>query len=144
MTIIVLCGGLSSERDVSLSSGVGVTNAMREQGHRAVLVDLYFGYQEGYDDPKEIFEKPLREEKYSVAETEPDLAAVRASRKQDNDSLMGDNVFEVCRAADIVFPALHGDEGENGKLQPRCDMRGMRHTVRGYLCSARATDWPPL
>lgn len=140
MNIIVLCGGLSSERDVSISSGVGVTRALRERGHKAVLVDLYFGYTGTYSDPREIFDRPMDDPDCAVAESEPDLAAVRASRKQDNDSLMGDNVLEVCRAADIVFLALHGEEGENGKLQAAFDIHGIRYTGSGYLGSALAMN----
>ena len=140
MNIIVLCGGLSSERDVSISSGVGVTRALRERGHKAVLVDLYFGYTGTYTDPREIFEHPAEDLSYAVAESEPDLAAVRARRQQDNDCILGDNVLEICRAADIVFLALHGDEGENGKLQATFDLYGIRYTGSGYLGSALAMN----
>ena len=59
MDIIVLCGGLSMERDVSLKSGAMIARALRENGHRAVLVDSFFGYTGSYLDPKEIFERPV-------------------------------------------------------------------------------------
>lgn len=39
MKIAVLCGGRSSERDVSLSTGIQVARALRETGHDVVLVD---------------------------------------------------------------------------------------------------------
>ena len=39
MNIVVLCGGLSNERDVSLSSGNGVANALRDRVHNVVLMD---------------------------------------------------------------------------------------------------------
>ena len=45
MKIVVLAGGTSTERDVSLSSGNGVYNALKEKGHDVVLVDLYLGYE---------------------------------------------------------------------------------------------------
>ena len=45
MKIVVLAGGTSTERDVSLSSGNGVYNALKEKGHEVVLVDLYLGYE---------------------------------------------------------------------------------------------------
>ena len=44
MNIVVLCGGLSNERDVSITSGTGGAKALRERGHNAVLVDVFFGY----------------------------------------------------------------------------------------------------
>lgn len=43
MNIVVLAGGNSTERDVSISSGEGVCSALRQKNHKAVLVDVYFG-----------------------------------------------------------------------------------------------------
>ena len=140
MNIIVLCGGLSTERDVSISSGTQVAKALREKGHKAVLVDLFFGYTGTYSDPKEVFDRPADETAFAVKEQAPDLEAIRRSRKQDNDCLLGDNVIELCRAADMVFLALHGDVGENGKLQATFDIHGIRYTGSGYLGSAAAMN----
>ena len=47
----------------------------------------------------------------------PDLAAVKKSRKDQSDCFFGPNVIELCRMADFVFLALHGEHGENGKVQ---------------------------
>lgn len=141
MNIAVLCGGISNERDVSLSTGSGVAKALRERGHNVVLMDLYFGCEEPYDDPKELFARPRENDAvYRVAERTPDLEQIRAMRRQDNDSLMGDNVLEICRAADITFLALHGEEGENGKLQAALDIAGIKYTGSGYLGSAIAMN----
>ncbi len=140
MDIVVLCGGLSTERDVSITSGSKVAAALRELGHRAVLVDVYFGYTGAYDDPKEIFSLPDCGPKQAIGEQTPDLETVRKSRVQDNDSLIGDNVFEICRAADIVFLGLHGSIGEDGRLQAALDLQGIRYTGCGYLASAMAMN----
>ena len=43
MKIVVLCGGLSTERDISIITGTRVCQAIRENGHKAVLVDLFLG-----------------------------------------------------------------------------------------------------
>ena len=47
MKILVLAGGLSPERNVSLSSGALICQALRERGHQAALVDLFFGTETG-------------------------------------------------------------------------------------------------
>ena len=39
MKIVVLAGGLSTERDVSLCSGAGICKTLRERGHDAFLLD---------------------------------------------------------------------------------------------------------
>ena len=43
MYIAVICGGLSAERDVSISSGTGAARALRARGHKVALVDLFLG-----------------------------------------------------------------------------------------------------
>jgi D-alanine-D-alanine ligase len=140
MDIIVLCGGLSMERDVSLTSGAMVTSALRRLGHRAVMIDVFFGYTGSYSDPKEIFDMSGDGDISAVSDSVPDLETVKASRCQANSSRIGDNVIEVCRAADIVFMALHGEDGENGKLQAMFDVMDIKYTGCGYLGSAIAMN----
>lgn len=140
MNIAVLCGGLSAERDVSITSGTMVAKALRERGHRVVLIDAFFGCSACYDRPEELFARETRSETILVGETEPDLALIRSLRNQDDDSILGKNVLEVCRAADITFFALHGEEGENGKLQAVFDVAGIKYTGSGYLGSALAMN----
>ena len=45
MKIVVLAGGLSPERNVSLSSGAMVCEALRSKGHKVALMDLFFGVE---------------------------------------------------------------------------------------------------
>ena len=44
MKIIVLAGGLSTERDVSLSSSAGICRTLLEKGHDAFLLDVSMGF----------------------------------------------------------------------------------------------------
>ena len=43
MNIVVLAGGISTEREISIVSGTKVCEALREKGHRAILLDVFFG-----------------------------------------------------------------------------------------------------
>lgn len=138
MKIAVLCGGLSNERDVSLSGGVCIARALRGIGHRVALVDLFLGRTEDIEDMDGLFTAEDVEEHFAVGEDAPDLAAVRAMRP--GQGLVGPNVLRICRAADIAFLALHGDEGENGKLQAYFDINGVKYTGSGYLGSALAMN----
>ena len=45
MKIVVLAGGYSPERDVSLSSGSLIANALMRSGHRVLLVDAFLGME---------------------------------------------------------------------------------------------------
>lgn len=142
MDIVVLAGGLSAERDVSLRSGGMIANALRENGHRVLLLDVFMGLYEAERDVSDVFDhtEELSVRTEGIKETAPDIAAVKASRKDRSDCYFGPNVISVCRMADIVFLALHGENGENGKLQAAFDLFGIRYTGSGYLGSAIAMD----
>ena len=138
MKIAVICGGLSAERDVSISTGTGAARALRERGHKVAMVDLFLGDEKAAADPESAFTSDTENSVYSVRETEPDLEKIR--RQRGGKSLIGPGVLEICRAADIAFLALHGAEGENGKLQACLDIYGIPYTGSGYLGSALAMD----
>lgn len=142
MKIVVLAGGLSTERDVSLSSGAGICRTLREKGHDAFLMDVYLGFPYDTDKLEEVFTLPGAglEIAEGIKTTEPDLEAIKASREDQSDCFLGPNVVEICRLADVVFMALHGDVGENGKLQATFDLLGIRYTGPNYLGSALAMD----
>ncbi|MBR4579552.1 MAG: D-alanine--D-alanine ligase [Oscillospiraceae bacterium] len=138
MNIAVLCGGLSTERDVSISTGTNVAKALRERGHCVALVDLFLGVEPFDKAPAEYFTAQNDTDVFRVGLDSPDLEAVR--RRREGDTLLGPGVLELCRAADICFLALHGADGENGKLQALLDLNGIPYTGSGYLGSAIAMD----
>lgn len=45
MKIVVLAGGTSTERDVSIVSGTGICGALRQKNHQAILVDVFCGLE---------------------------------------------------------------------------------------------------
>lgn len=96
MKIVVLMGGDSSEREVSLESGQAVAEGLREAGHEVEAVDIA-------------------------------------------------NVAEVIQlsqlaSADLVFPALHGGQGEDGHLQALLEIMGIPFALSGHTASALAMD----
>ncbi len=136
MKITVLCGGLSPERDVSLSSGSLIAGALVRRGHWVCLVDLYTGLGPGGREPGFIREAI---EPYRVERVVPDLEQLKAETGH-GERRIGPGVPELCRAADVVFIALHGDVGENGQLQAFLDMEGIPYTGSGYAGSLLAMD----
>ncbi|MEG2001443.1 MAG: D-alanine--D-alanine ligase, partial [Evtepia sp.] len=116
MKIVVLAGGLSSERTVSFSTGAMVCRALRERGHSVAFIDMYLGL-EGYpDDVGDLFAAEIPAGVLSVGRTAPDLQAVRESRKEKSKSMFGPGVLPLCQTADMVFLALHGACGEDGRV----------------------------
>ena len=142
MKIVVLAGGLSTERDVSFVTGNMVSKALRAKGHQVILLDVFMGYSNKKEDLDGIFD---RSEEVSVKvegipETAPDIAKVKAMREDKSDAFFGPNVIEMCQMADIVFMALHGENGENGKVQAALDLFGVKYTGTGYFSSAVAMN----
>ena len=141
MKIVVLAGGLSSERAVSLVTGASVCRALRRRGHRAVLLDVFLGLEEVPAELDELFDAPdgLCPDA-EIAPSAPDLDAVRRSRKDQSRRLFGPNVLELCQRADIVFLGLHGRDGEDGRVQAALDLLGVPYTGSGPLASGIAMD----
>ena len=142
MDIVVLAGGLSTERDVSFKTGGMVAAALKENGHRVILLDVFMGYGEQEVDLNGIFDRAdeISVKVSDIPEVAPDLAAVKASRKDQSPCFFGPNVIRMCQMADIVFMALHGENGENGKLQAAFDLLGVKYTGSDYLSSAIAMN----
>lgn len=138
MNIVVLMGGLSPERDVSLTSGSLIANALIRKGHRVCLLDVYLGTSLSQKTPDACFVTTAYPA-YSVGEQVPDLEAIKA-QSGNGDAKIGANVIPLCKYADVVFLALHGDMGENGQLQATLDSFGIRYTGSGYVGSLLAMD----
>lgn len=140
MKVIVLAGGISTERDVSLSSGAMIYKALKAKGHQAVLLDVYLGYTG--DDVDVIFDKEedWARELGTINEQNPDIEQVKAMRSDGDKNFFGPNVIRLCQASDIVFMALHGENGENGKIQACFDLMGITYTGTDYVSSALCMD----
>ena len=137
MKVLVLAGGLSPERNVSLSSGAMVCQALRERGHQAALMDLFYGL-DGALNGENLYVAPIPDSFKRVARAAPDLEQLRSSRP--GPSAIGPGVLEMCAGADIVYLALHGVCGEDGRIQAALDLLGVPYTGSGCLASAIAMD----
>lgn len=142
MNIIVLAGGLSPERDVSLTSGASVCKALREKGHNAYLLDVYLGLEYDKSQLFEVFSLPDAglEMAKGISTNLPDLEEIAAKRTDNSPVYFGPNVIDLCSMADITFLALHGAIGENGKIQAAFDLLGIKYTGPGFLGCALSMD----
>lgn len=140
MKIVVLAGGISPERDVSLKTGQMVYKALQKNGHDVILLDVFFGYEK--DDIDHIFTNNVdwALNMNDIGEIDPDIEKVKAMRSGDNRGFFGKNVISICQSADIVFLGLHGESGENGKVQAAFDLFHIKYTGTDYISSALAMD----
>lgn len=136
MKITVLAGGLSHEREVSLSSGSLIAGALIRRGHEVCLVDLYTGKAMDGSMPAFTTESIPP---YLVSPSVPDLKTLKTATGR-GERRMAENIPSLCAAADAVFIALHGDVGENGQLQAYLDMACIPYTGSGYVGSLLAMD----
>ncbi|GIV16619.1 MAG: D-alanine--D-alanine ligase [Armatimonadota bacterium] len=113
--VMVLMGGDSTEREVSLSSGRRVTEGLRGAGYRVIEMDVVF-------DPSLAKQRGL-EATPSRAVGLVDLV----QRLQEHQP-------------DVVFIILHGAPGEDGRVQAVLDLLHIPYTGSGVLASALALD----
>lgn len=136
MRIVVLAGGTSTERDVSLVTSYRVCESLRRNGHKANMVDVFYGL----DDDKAAF---FFEDNNDLATLSGDLKKMTGlvpdelkKRKESGEGFFGPNVLKLCKEADIVFMGLHGSNGEDGKVQAAFDLLSIKYTGTDYLSSA--------
>ncbi len=126
MKIAVLLGGSSSEREISLASGLAVLKALREAGHEAHAIDT----ARGFISPENEAEL-LPEGVHSDPPEQGDDAHLPPSELGTVPQLLD---------ADVAFMALHGGAGEDGTVQALLDLLGVPYTGSGVLGSAIAMD----
>jgi D-alanine-D-alanine ligase len=122
MKVAVLMGGRSSEREISLRTGRGVARALRTLGHETTSVDAADGATLPAGD----------EEAGARSLTEVERLPLRAQ--------VGLIDAQAVREADVVYIALHGTWGEDGRIQALLELAGKRYTGSGVLASALAMD----
>lgn len=142
MKIIVLAGGTSTERDVSLSSGSKIYRALKSRGHQVILLDVYLGLESPEPVTEALFSSDTDWAKdiLAVSESHPDLSLLKTLRKDGGKNMFGPGVLALCEMADVVFLGLHGANGEDGRIQAAFDLMGIPYTGTGYLSSALAMD----
>jgi D-alanine-D-alanine ligase len=127
LRIAVLMGGTSSERDVSMASGLRIAEALRARGHEVVAVDTVNGVLSAADERRLL-------SGVVVKTAPPDTKAL----VQMNTAMQG--TLKSLPQADVLFLALHGGQGEDGTLQALLDLTGVPYTGSGHLASALAMD----
>jgi D-alanine-D-alanine ligase len=127
--IAVLFGGTSEERDVSIASAAQVMPALRSLGHVVLAVDTASGRL-----PPGTERELLTGAVASAPPSSTDMANVRGRA-----ALLSPATLEL-RDVDVVFLALHGGAGEDGRIQAMLDLAGIAYTGSNHIASATAMD----
>mgnify|MGYP002682113429 FL=1 len=118
MKIAVLMGGVSSEREVSLSSGRNIVAALRENGHEVLALDTVL--------PIEQLSQNIQPTGEHLQKGEENLICLLSEA--------------TVRAVDFVFNALHGGSGENGVVQSLLEIMGYKYNGSDHEGCAIAMD----
>jgi D-alanine-D-alanine ligase len=129
MKIAVLFGGTSEERDVSIASAAQIIPALRAVGHEVFAVDTATGRLPPADERRLLVS--------GVAPQPPSTTAMAQVRGRAIPFAPGASDI---RSADLVFIALHGGAGEDGRLQAMLDLAGLAYTGSNHIASAAAMD----
>jgi D-alanine-D-alanine ligase len=131
LTVLLLAGGDSAERDVSLSSSRGIAQALREAGHRVLACDP----ARPHITPTEYDEAIFGNAKIGAEPPVIDVD-VHAAREAFVKLLLQADTFKV----DVVFMGLHGGAGENGTIQAVLEYLGLPFTGSSATACAHAMD----
>ncbi|MGH8149876.1 MAG: D-alanine--D-alanine ligase family protein [Steroidobacteraceae bacterium] len=129
MRIAVLFGGSSEERDVSIASAAQVIPALRGLGHEVIAIDTATGRL-----------PPAAERKMLAAAVAPEPPSGSHLASLGSTALAIASDTPDLRNVDVVFLALHGGAGEDGRLQAVLDLAGLAYTGSRHIASATAMD----
>ncbi len=129
MRIAVLFGGTSEERDVSIASAAQIIPALRGLGHEVLAIDTATGRLTSDSEARLLT---------SGVGPEPPSGSVLATMRESALSLT--TSAPDIRDVDVVFLALHGGAGEDGRIQAVLDLAGLAYTGSNHIASATAMD----
>lgn len=129
--VLVLFGGCSPEHDISKESVATVLNALN--GHTAIPVYITREGKWLMYDGKTDNVQGINWEKYG---TPAILSPDRVNRGLLR--VVSEKVKAI--PVDVVFPVLHGPNGEDGTIQGLCELAGIPYVGCGVTASAVAMD----
>ncbi|OGL54270.1 hypothetical protein A3K55_02400, partial [Candidatus Shapirobacteria bacterium RBG_13_44_7] len=129
LRVMVLMGGRSSEREVSLVSGKGVVRHLDEMRYEVLPIEISVDGKEW----KAIEKSELLKLDYKIEREVSERALEKVAGE-------GRLMPKIETKPDVVFIALHGKYGEDGTVQGMLDFLGLPYTGCGVLASAIGMD----
>ena len=126
MSVAVVYGGDSAEREVSIASAAQIVSAMRSRGHAVRAIDLRDG--------------PLALEDEATLFSQGYGRALNVNDLGGQSPLRPSRLIDWLRDVDVAFLALHGGTGENGTVQTILELGGVPYTGSTPVGSAIAMD----
>ena len=135
LNVCVLFGGISPEHDVSLRSAESVLNHLNPEKYNIIPVGITKEGNWIYYGGKDYSKLPGGQWKENPKNRKATISPIRG---QGLLIFEGDNV--VREMVDVVFPVLHGENGEDGAMQGLLQMAGIPYVGPHVAASAVAMD----
>lgn len=132
LDILVLAGGESTERDVSLTSARAVVATLLRAGHRVTVMDALDGRW-----------LHLNDDGFVDDQGRPVVSSGQASPKalpMNGSALAAGLAGAKTAGVEVVFSALHGGAGENGRIQALLDLLQIPYAGSPMAASAIAMN----
>ena len=133
--VAVLFGGVSSEHEVSLMSATNVIRSIPKEKYEVICIGITKKGRWLY------FPGDVSEIASGAWETNPDCTAAIISPDPIHKGIITiENGETYNKKIDVVFPVLHGRNGEDGRLQGLLELAKLPYVGCGTLSSALCMD----
>jgi D-alanine-D-alanine ligase len=127
MKIAVIFGGISTERNVAITGGKSVIEALRSLGHEVLACDPSLGSD--FKEKSEIIISDMS--KFN------DIEEIKEFNPRNYIDAINSPAFDEIEVAFIV---LHGKYGEDGIIQSLLELRGIPYTGSNVKASSLSSD----
>lgn len=131
MNIILITGGPSAEREVSIASSKCILKALRDSGHNVTVIDPINGDKIISED--QVFGD-------SLSKNSPSVQKLTEIHKTSDKNILNCINSDLFDNIDLAFLGVHGKFGEDGRIQTLLELRGVKYTGSGVFASAVAMD----
>lgn len=120
--IAVIFGGMSTEHDVSIVSGTSVIQNLKKEKYE--IIPVYISKEGEWF----IYKKPI------------DQIKVLTVGEQIQEKEKIENVIDLLKEVDVIFPVLHGLYGEDGSIQGLFELLHQKYVGCNILSSSVCMD----
>ena len=129
LNVAILCGGISSEHEISCLSAGGVLSGIDSEKFNPILIGI-----------TKAGKWVLLPNDYQLSIVDGKLPEIEDNSNQVLTDMSGFLVHGKNLEIDIVFPALHGAYGEDGTVQGLLEIANIAYVGSGVLASAVSMD----
>lgn len=130
IVVAILCGGRSSEHEISVVSAGGILSAINRDLYEPILIGI----------TRTAGRWVLIPNDHPLSIINGILPTVPEDAQTVTTDIRGFEVNGKALRVDVIFPMLHGPYGEDGTIQGFCEIANIPYAGSGVLASAVGMD----